>query len=119
MRSTTRPLGNSNTGPAGNSTLGNAALVGTQGLSNFALNRADPTLGFGGFVFSASSESVSMLLRALKENQRVEVLSRPQVMTMDNQTAYIQVGQTVHMITGSIEQHGRPDKYRYSSTASA
>jgi type II secretion system protein D len=95
------PLGNSNTGPDGTSTLGNAALVGTQGLTNFALNRADPTLGFGGFVLSASSESVNMLLRALKENQRVEVLSRPQVMTMDNQTAYIQVGQTVQMITGS------------------
>ena len=79
----------------------NANQVGTQGLSSFALNRSDPTLGFGGFVLSASSENVSVLLRALKVNQRIEVLSRPQVMTLDNQQAFIQVGQIVQIITGS------------------
>ncbi|MGD0653185.1 MAG: secretin N-terminal domain-containing protein [Thermoguttaceae bacterium] len=75
--------------------------VGSQGISNFGLNRTNSDLGYGGFVFSASSESVSVLLRALKVNQRVEVLSRPQLMTMDNQEAYIQIGATVGMITGS------------------
>ena len=90
------------TGPDGtNATLTNAPLVGTQGLTNFALNRADPTLGFGGLVLSASSESVNVLLRALKQNKRVEVLSRPQVMTMDNQEAMVQVGQQVGILTGS------------------
>ena len=84
----------------GTSTLGNAALVGSQGLSSFGLNRANP-LGFGGFVFSASSESLSVLIRALKVNQRIEVLSRPQVMTLDNQPAYVTVGQSVPQITGS------------------
>ncbi len=95
------PLGNSPTGPGGNSTLNNAPLVGAQGLSNFALNRADPTLGWGGLVLSASSESVNVLLRALKHNQRIEVLSRPQVMTMDNQEAWVQVGSQVGIITAS------------------
>ena len=60
-------LGNSPTGPAGNLTTNNANLLGTQGLTNFALNRADPTLGFGGLVLSASSGNVSMLLRALNK----------------------------------------------------
>jgi general secretion pathway protein D len=90
-----------------NQPLGNAAGasnyngVGTQGLSSFSLNRSNNDLGYGGFVFSASSESVSVLLRALKMNQRVEILSRPQVTAMNNQEAYIQVGQQVGMITGS------------------
>ncbi len=52
-------------------------------------------------VLSASSESVNVLLRALKQNKRVEVLSRPQVMTMDNQEAMVQVGQQVGILTGS------------------
>ncbi|MGA2796132.1 MAG: secretin N-terminal domain-containing protein [Thermoguttaceae bacterium] len=95
------PLGNSPTNPAGILSTNNAPLVGTQGLSNFALNRADPTLGWGGLVLSASSESVNVLLRALKHNQRIEVLSRPQVMTMDNQEAWVQVGAQVGLITGS------------------
>jgi len=94
------PLGNSPTGPSGDSTLNNAALVGSQGLSSFGLNRTNP-LGFGGLVFSASSENLSVLLRALKVNGRVEVLSRPQIMTLDNQVAYVQVGQQVPQITGS------------------
>ncbi|MGD0515923.1 MAG: secretin N-terminal domain-containing protein [Thermoguttaceae bacterium] len=90
-----------------NQSLGNSPSatnynqLGTQGVSNFGLNRTNSDLGYGGFLFSASSESVSVMLRALKVNQRVEVLSRPQLMTMDNQTAYIQVGATVQMITGS------------------
>jgi type II secretory pathway component GspD/PulD (secretin) len=72
-----------------------------QGLSHFAVNRTNSELGFGGFVFSASSESVSVLMRALKENRRLDVLSRPQVMTLDNQPAFIQVGQRVPRITGT------------------
>jgi hypothetical protein len=39
------------------------------------------------------------LIRALKQNQRLEVLSRPQVMTLDNQRAYVFVGQRVPTIS--------------------
>jgi hypothetical protein len=49
---------------------------------------------------SASSESISVLLRALQENRRLDVLSRPQVMALDNQPAFIQVGQQVPYIVG-------------------
>jgi type II secretory pathway component GspD/PulD (secretin) len=52
-------------------------------------------------VLSASSENVSFLLRALQQTERVDVLSRPQVMTIDNEPAFIQVGQRVPRITGS------------------
>jgi len=52
-------------------------------------------------VFSASSENVSILLRALQESRRLEVLSRPQIMTLDNQPAFIQVGERVPRIVAS------------------
>lgn len=93
----TRSLGNSG---ASNS-VGRAGTIGTQGLSNFNVGRLNSQLGFGGLVLSASSESVSMLLRALKQDQRINVLSRPQVMTLDNQPCFIQVGQRVPRVSGT------------------
>lgn len=93
---------NFNNQPLGNGTsTGRTGRVGTQGLSNFSLGRINNELGYGGFVFSASSESVSVLLRALSECRRVDILSRPQITTMDNQLAYLQVGQRVPRITAS------------------
>ncbi|HZZ71410.1 MAG TPA: secretin N-terminal domain-containing protein [Pirellulales bacterium] len=91
-----QPLGNSGSTNA----LANAATVGTQGLSDFGVGRTNSQLGFGGLVLSASSQSVSALLRALRECRRTDVLSRPQIMTLDNQAAFIQVGQRVPQITG-------------------
>ena len=81
------------------SSLASSNLVGTQGLNNFGLGRTNSQLGYGGFVFSASSEGVSVLIRALSEKRRLEVLSRPQVMTLDNQAAFVQVGERVPRIT--------------------
>jgi type II secretion system protein D len=78
--------------------LATAANVATQGLSSFSLNRVNSDLGFGGFVFSASSNSVSILLRALQEKRRLEVLSRPQLMALDGQPGQVQVGQNVPRI---------------------
>lgn len=88
------PLGNN----LSTSALANSSAVAAQGLSNFAVNRLDPTLGFSGFVFSASSDAVSILLRALQESRRLEVLSRPQLMALDGQPGYVQVGQDVPTI---------------------
>jgi type II secretory pathway component GspD/PulD (secretin) len=59
------------------------------------VNRINSDLGFGGFVFAASSNSVNFLLRALQERRRLEILSRPQIMALDNQEGIIQVGQRV------------------------
>jgi type II secretion system protein D len=90
----------SGVGSAGSTqSLATSNLVGTQGLTSLGLDRVNDDLGFGGFVFSASSESVSVLVRALQENRRLEVLSRPQVTTLDNQPAFIQVGKEVARIT--------------------
>ena len=45
---------------------------------------------------------------ALRESRRVDVLSRPQIRTLDNQPAFIQVGQRVPRIVGStVNQNGQ------------
>ncbi|MGL6226358.1 MAG: secretin N-terminal domain-containing protein [Thermoguttaceae bacterium] len=87
------PLGN-------NAGMSDASAVGTQGLTNLGVGRANSS-GSGGFVFSASSESVSVLLRALEERQKVNVLGRPQVTALDNERATIQVGQKVPYVKDS------------------
>ena len=91
------PLGNS----ASAQSLANSSKVGTQGLTSFGVGRVNNELGFGGLVLSASSESVSVLIRALQATRRLEVLSRPQIMTMDNQPAFIQIGQRVPRISST------------------
>ncbi len=97
-----QPLGNSGSTNA----LSSASKLAAQGLSSFAVNRVNPELGFGGLVLSASSDSISILLRALQETRRVEVLSRPQIRTLDNQPGYIQVGQRVpRIVSSSINQN--------------
>jgi type II secretion system protein D len=76
--------------------------IGSQGLSNFGLGRINSDLGFGGLVLSASSDAVSVLIRSLQESHRLEVLGRPHIMTLDNQPAYIQIGQRVPRVTGNM-----------------
>ena len=56
--------------------------------------------GFGGLVLSAGSESVNVLLRALSASRRLEILSRPQIRTLDSQTGTINVGQIVPVVNG-------------------
>ena len=97
-------LGNS----ASDRSLATAGNVAGQALSSFAVGRTNSDLGYGGLVLSASSESISVLIRALRETRRLDVLSRPQVMTLDNQPAFVQVGQRVPRIAGStINQVGQ------------
>ncbi|MDB5334810.1 MAG: type and secretion system protein, partial [Planctomycetaceae bacterium] len=88
-------LGN-NTGGANT----NPGYVGKQGLTSFSLGRQNNELGYGGLVLAAGSESVSVLLRALASTRRVDILSRPQIRTLDNQLAVIQVGQEVPIVSG-------------------
>lgn len=91
------PLGNSGS----DRSLATAGKVGAQGLASFAMQRVNPDIGFGGMVLSASSESVSALLRALQETRRLEILSRPQIMALNNQEGTAFVGQDVPFITAS------------------
>jgi type II secretion system protein D len=96
-----------------NNSPSSPSVIGGQGYSNFGVGRSNPTLGFGGLVLSASSESVSFLLRALRQRRRVDVLARPQVMTLDNQPAFIQVGQRVPVVTSSTtNQNGQTSNVR-------
>jgi general secretion pathway protein D len=79
----------------------NAGAVGYQAINNFSLGRAG-SQGFGGLVFAASSQNVSVLLRALQRQQRLDVLSRPQLQTLDNREARLLVGQEIPTTTGTI-----------------
>jgi len=102
-----RPLGNSGSTQA----LAGAAAVGAQGLSNFDVGRGSAELGFGGLVLSASSQNINVLLRALEESRRMQVLSRPQILTLDNQPAFIQVGQRVpRIVASSLNQIGQQNQ---------
>lgn len=84
-----------------------ASEIGLQSLSNFALGRGNPALGFGGLILQASSDNLSILLRALQQQQRLDVLSRPQIMTSDSRTAFIQIGQNVPIVNGAtVTQFG-------------
>lgn len=80
---------NSNGLPNDN-TMSQGNLAG-QALSTFGVGRTSATAGFGGLVLSAGSESVSILLRALARNRHMEILSRPQIRTLDNRPALIRM----------------------------
>ena len=89
-----QPLGN-NTNPALN-----PAAIGSQALSSFNVGRINNDLGYGGLVLSAGSESVNFLLRALAARRRIDILSRPQIRTLDNQSARIMVGAQFPRVNG-------------------
>ncbi len=81
--------------------LGTRETLAGQALSNLSVGRTNAALGYGGLVLSAGNESINILLRALQDRQRMQVLSRPQVMTLDNQPAFVQVGARVPRITAT------------------
>lgn len=85
----------------GNDLFIDTNTVGGQGLSSFGVGRTNTDLGFGGLVLSASSENISVLIRALAARRNVHILSRPQIRTLDNQQAQIQVGQQVPIVIGA------------------
>jgi type II secretory pathway component GspD/PulD (secretin) len=87
--------------PLGNNVAVAPSLIGYQGLNSLGVGRVSPTSGIGGFVFSAASDTFNLLIRALKTQGRIDILSRPQVMTLDNQQARVLVGQSVPYISGS------------------
>lgn len=88
-----QPLPSTNASPTA---LANAGSVAGQALlGNFGLGRNNTGLGYGGMVLSASSQSVSALVRALQQNRQLQVISRPQIQTLDNQLGRVQVGASV------------------------
>ena len=89
-----------NNQPLGNNITASPATLGSQGLSSLGVGRVNGDLGFGGLVLSASNESISILLRALKARYKTEILSRPQIRALDNHEAMIQIGRQVPVIDG-------------------
>jgi len=85
-----------------NQAIVNPGTIGSRGLSTFGLGTQSSALGYGGFVLSAASESFNLLLRALQDANRAQILSRPQIMTVDNKSGFVQVGQQVARVTGVI-----------------
>src|SRR5205807_1720587 len=82
--------------------LASPATVGFNGLNNLGVGLTSPTVtGVSGFLLQASSDTFNLLIRALKTQGRLDILSRPQVMTTDNQQATVFIGQDVPYITGS------------------
>lgn len=104
-QSTTPGFNFNNTGVGlGNNAIGDTGLVAGQGISNFSLGRQNGDLGFGGFVFSAQSDAVNLLIRALASRRTLHVLSRPQIRATHNNRANIRVGQEVPRVNGVTVQ---------------
>ncbi len=61
------------------------------------------TLGWGQV---SDSLSMAVILNALKEQNNANILSTPSLLTLDNQEAYITVGQNVPFVTGSYTNTG-------------
>jgi type II secretory pathway component GspD/PulD (secretin) len=62
---------------------------------------------FGGLSATVTGSDYGFLLRALENDGRLEVLSRPQILTADNKPANINIGQRVPLITDSrVTQFG-------------
>jgi general secretion pathway protein D len=70
------------------------ALAGTPGLS----------MGWG--QIDKDGLSMTVILSALKEQTNANILSTPSLLTLDNQEAYITVGQNVPFVTGSYTNTG-------------
>jgi general secretion pathway protein D len=76
---------------------------------------ADSLKNFGGFSSAVTGSDFSFLLRALKQQGRLEVLSRPQIVTSDNKPATINIGQRVPLVDQSRldAQNNLTTQFRY------
>ena len=76
---------------------------------------ADSLKSFGGFSSAVTGSDFSFLLRALKQQGRLEVLSRPQIVTADNKPATINIGQRVPLVDQSRldAQNNLTTQFRY------
>ncbi|MDR1923441.1 MAG: hypothetical protein LBQ66_03610 [Planctomycetaceae bacterium] len=87
-----------------------AGTVASQGISNLGVGRSGSN-GIGGFTFSASSESLSVLMRALEERDKLRVLSKPQLTTLHNMRASVSVGEKVPFVGSSTTSYNGDPTY--------
>ncbi len=79
----------------------NLSIDGTQGFkvgTDYNLIRPNST----GFIFTLNEKYVTAAIHALANTTKLDVLSRPYILTSDNQEAQIMVGQSVPFITSSL-----------------
>jgi general secretion pathway protein D len=77
----------------------NAGLLGTVGaLANSDLTKALLTGGFSALI---SKGDISVMLNAIKNDANTNILSAPQILTLDNKEAEMVVGENVPFVTGS------------------
>jgi general secretion pathway protein D len=80
------------------------------GQSNFALsegNNANPVRTFPGFsYFYSNSNDISATLNALEERTTVKVVSAPKLVVLNNQTAALQVGDQVPVLSQQVTPLG-------------
>ncbi|HND52488.1 MAG TPA: secretin N-terminal domain-containing protein, partial [Pirellulaceae bacterium] len=85
-----------NTNALPNLSAASRNALASQGLLNLGVGRTN-----GGLILSAASDSVNILLRALQESGRAQVLSRPQVMAIHNRQAQVLVGSKIPRFRGT------------------
>jgi general secretion pathway protein D len=91
-------IGGTNFGGAGQNILGIAANPATAGTGlNIGIARGQITLPGIGTV-----TNLQFLARALEQNSKANILSTPNLLTLDNEEARIIVGQNVPFITGQF-----------------
>ena len=79
----------------------NAPAVGV-GISSGTVGLPTPPISFLGLGrFNSGSTDFTALVNAIQGDSRTNVLSKPNIMTLDNEEAEIIVGQTVPFLTGS------------------
>jgi general secretion pathway protein D len=77
-------------------------LLGTVGaLANSDLTKALLTGGFSALI---SKGDISVMLNAIKNDANTNILSAPQILTLDNKEAEMVVGENVPFVTGSYTQ---------------
>ena len=94
-----------------NAEIGNAILgddnsnedIGVRDLAGALSQVPGTTLGWG---VVDDSLSMSVILNALETQGNANILSTPSLLTLDNQEAYITVGQNVPFVTGSYTNTG-------------
>ena len=100
-KSGTNVIGGTNFGGAGTNIIGAAGNITSVGTGlNIGVVRGTVTIG------GLQLLNLTALARALESDQRTNVLSTPNILTLDNEEAKIVVGQNVPFITGSFSQTG-------------
>ncbi len=98
----TNLIGGTNFGGNGTNIIGASGNITTVGTGlNIGLVRGTVNIPGVGQVLNLAA-----LARALESDQRTNVLSTPNILTLDNEEAKIVVGQNVPFITGSFSQTG-------------